>query len=430
MVRTLVWPLVLIVILSATRSLAAQEPNGAEELVDRVLAVVGDSAILQSELEEEMLRRAAGRPLPAGEEREQLRQQLLDERVNELILIRAAERDSIFADPGQVETFVDQEIAQSQQRIGGERQFREALTQDGLTLPEYREILTRQIRRQSVIEQYLQMIRQTRRPPPVTEEEIREFYDAQGAFDPMPAAVTYRQVVVSAQPNDSIRAATREEGIELIERLREGEDFAQLARRFSDDPGTKETGGDLGWFRRGDMLPAFEDAAFALQPGAIGMTESIQGFHIIKVERARGPERQVRHILLQPNVTDDDVERTRELAEELVGRVQAGESIDQLAREHGDPEVDVNVTRPQDDLPPAYAAALADAEPGAVVGPFAYGETGRQRWVVLRVTEMTDERPPSLDDLRERIRQVLQDGKMMEELVGDLRRRTYVDFRN
>jgi parvulin-like peptidyl-prolyl isomerase len=96
---------------------------------------------------------------------------------------------------------------------------------------------------------------------------------------------------------------------EVLKRARAGEDFAALAKAFSFDPGSKDKGGDLGWFGRGEMVKVFEDAAFALQPGQISnIVESPFGFHIIKVEERRTvkgegvePAEQVhaRHILIR-----------------------------------------------------------------------------------------------------------------------------------
>jgi peptidyl-prolyl cis-trans isomerase D len=96
-------------------------------------------------------------------------------------------------------------------------------------------------------------------------------------------------LALAADADDATKDSVREKAASLVEQLRAGADFAALARQHSDDPGSSATGGDLGWIERGIMVPAFEEASFSLQQGAISEPVRTEfGLHIIQVTAARG----------------------------------------------------------------------------------------------------------------------------------------------
>ncbi len=414
----------------------AQRPGpsgGPPETVDRVVAVVGDSVVLESEVKEDMLRRQMQDSTVA--DTTQLRNEILQQRIDDLVLLQAAAADSTQVGPTQVQQAVDRDVAQRlQQNFGGSQSRMDAaLAQQGMTTTEFRSLLSRQYERTLTIQQYMSKIQQTHEAPTVTEEEIDTFFTSHAdQLGEKPATVTFRQVVLAPQASDSARSAAFRKAADVLAQIRNGADFAQLAKRYSDDPGTRDRGGDLGWFRRGQMVREFEDAAFALPAGGVsGIVETPYGFHIIKVEKVRGPERQARHILISIPTSPDDMDRTKALADSLAAKVRNGVSIDSLADRYGDPSEQARVgPYPVDQLPAPYDEAMKGVSVGEVVGPLELAGQGQTKFAVVKVTGVSPAGPYTVDDLRARIRQQIQQKKLVDEIISDLRKKTYIDVRN
>jgi peptidyl-prolyl cis-trans isomerase D len=124
----------------------------------------------------------------------------------------------------------------------------------------------------------------------VTENQIREYYEDHGSDYHKEQEVRARHILfrVKDDASEAEIAKAREEGERVLAELKQGKDFAEFARKFSQDPTAAENGGDLGFFTRGRMVPEFSDAAFSLKPGDISdLVSTPFGFHIIKVEEVR-----------------------------------------------------------------------------------------------------------------------------------------------
>jgi parvulin-like peptidyl-prolyl isomerase len=264
--------------------------------------------------------------------------------------------------------------------------------------------------------------------PPVSQAEIQQFFDEQKAqLGARPATLSFQQAIVKPQPSDSADARARRKAESILAELRRGGDFEAIARRDSQDPSAQQ-GGMLGWFHAGQMVREFEQVAFALRPGDISPVVKTEfGYHIIKLEKVRGGERQARHILIRPEITEADIARARARADSIAAQARAGTSLTQLAARTNTPsdQRSVRDVLPER-LPAEYSQALGQAEVGAVVGPFQTSDPAAPAFVVAKVTERRPGGEYTLADVEDQVRSRIVQQKQVERLLAELRQVTAV----
>ncbi len=167
-----------------------------------------------------------------------------------------------------------------------------------------------------------ELLRQEIAKVDITEADIKTYYAANEKSYTLPERVKVRHILIKVDKaaSDEEKKKAREKAEDLLKKIKAGEDFAKLAAEFSDDPGSKGKGGELGFFSRGKMVRPFEDAAFSLKPGEVsGVVETTFGFHIIKVEEKKEagvePFEEVREKVRLKLLEDVTRERTKDVLE-------------------------------------------------------------------------------------------------------------------
>jgi len=423
----------------ANASATAMMPDTAV-VVDRVVAVVGNRPVLASQVEEEIFsRQSQGHQVPNDPDSlEAIRKEVIGSIVDEELLVQQAQRDTaIKVTDQEIADGVEQQVKKVRSNFQSEVDYKNELKKAGFLTPEeYRRWLTDQQRRAAFQNRLIDKLRSDGKLKaiPPTEPEMREYFDEQKAnLGTRPATISFRQIVIASHPSPEAKARTKAQADSIVLELRRGADFATAAKRFSQDPGSKDQGGSLNWFRRGVMVPEFERVAFGLRPGTISdPVESPFGFHIIQVERVQPGEVQARHILLIPDIDSLHVDSARTLADSVRRLVMRGASFDSLQRRYHDPSAERQADNvPVDKVPEGYAKAIGDADSGSVAPVFELPGAGtRSQFVVLQVI---GRRPPGdirYEDVRDRIREQLGQQLAIRRYIDRLRRATYVDIRS
>ena len=223
---------------------------------------------------------------------------MLDRMIEDKVLLVEAERDtSINVTNKDIEAALTSQIEKIKSQFASEDAFLAQLRAEGLTLKElraqYRDEVRNQLLKEKFIQQKLEKVH-------ISSGEVKEFYEAnRDSLPEKPAGVRLAHILISTTPGQATQDSLFSMPNSSAARRLSGEDFAALAKSYSQDPSAGD-GGDLGWFSKGAMVPEFEEAAFALQPGQISDVIQTQfGFHIIKCTGRKEDKIRVSHILIR-----------------------------------------------------------------------------------------------------------------------------------
>ena len=417
---------------------AAGAPPAQPLAIDRVVAVIGTEPILLSEIEgiaqQVMLQRRQPYPTDSAA-RARLLRETLDEYIDVRVVVAAAKAAKVEVDEGQLAQSVDARINEIRKQFPSEAEFRRALAGEGFaSIESFRALQIDRMRDSALAGTYRAQLQQDGKFPhaTVSEAEISEFFQANRAqFGTNLGGVTFRQIVVPLQASAASKLAARARIDSLRAAIEAGASFEEVARRSSDDRGTGELGGDLGWRRRGGgLVPEFEQWIFRLPQGVVSpVFETYYGYHIARVDRVAPGEVKSRHILVRPKTDSVDVANTQALADSIAAALRTGASFDSLAaRYHKADELKSLPTPvPVDSLLPQYRDALRNLKPGEVSAPIQLQDlTGAPMMAIVSVTAVVAPREYTLDDWRTMIRQDLSFRKGMRKLIERLRKEVYV----
>ena len=415
-------------------------PAPRELPVDKIIAVVGTKPIMWSEVQEYInFQRQQGATIPEDSAAfVTYARAVISDLVDQEVLIATAKQYKIDVTDAEVLQSVEGEMKRIRDQFKTEQEYRDALKTEGFgTVEELRKIRVDRAKRDLFQQRAIDSLKAKGRMPSVavSEPELNEaFLRAKDRLPRRPATVTFRQIIIAPRPSAESRKATLARLDSLRTEIVKGAEFETVAKRESMDPGSRELGGDLGWSRRGMMVPAFDQMLFALAPNAISpVVQTVYGAHIIRVDRVRPAEVKARHILLRWKLDSADVVRAHGEADTTLAQWRKGVSYDSLvARHHDEAELRLMADPvPRDSLPAAYRAAIEGKKAGDFAGPFEIPnpQTGFSKIVIMQLSTSEEGGEMKLSDVRERIRSQLAQEKTARRILDQLRKELYVSIR-
>lgn len=407
---------------------------GAAEVVDRIVALVGHHIILQSELDGQLALQAAQQKIDLSSPgvRSQMASELLEQMVSDRLMLIQAERDTATSVTDRdVEAELDKHMGRIQSQFSSPEEFYKQLASEGLTLPElrrrYRSEVKNQLLKQTLIEKKLRSV-------DISAREVDAFYAKfKDSLPPQPAAVQLADIVLPIEVSADTRDSVVLIAAAVLDSLQGGASFAAMASRYSGDA-TASSGGDLGWFGRGVMVPDFERAAFGLAVGELsGLVPTPFGVHILKSLERREDRVHVAHILFRTLPSASDLARVRERADSLRVALEGGADFGVLAKSYSVDSVTAAQGGelgwiPLEGLQEPFKSAVGGKETGSLLEPVE-NEDGMH---LLRILDRRAERPFDLAADRPAITEMARrekTGRVVDDWVQELRDQIYVEVR-
>ena len=412
-----------------------------DNVIDEVIWIVGEEAILRSEVEEERLRaQYEGQPI-AGDPYCVIPEQLAIQK----LFLHQAELDSIEVNESSVSSQVDMRMNYYISQIGSKEKMEEYFRK---TSSEIREEMMTMVRNQMIIQQMQAKLTENINPTPA---EIRRYYNTlpSDSIPMVPAQVEVQ--ILSVEPTvpleETERIKTRLR--EFTERVHSGNaDFGMLARLYSEDVESAKRGGELGFVGKGQLVSEFANVAFNLtDPKRVSrIVQTEYGYHIIQLIEKKGDRINCRHILLKPRVSVDDKVRAVERLDSIRGLVVdsgmpfelavAQFSEDKNTMMSGGTMTNMNTGASKfeyQDLPAEIAKQIYVLKEGEVSQPFAMVDRTKNKEIcaIVRLKSKRDAHKANLVDDFQVIRDMYEQklsGELIDKWIRDKQQEIYVSI--
>jgi peptidyl-prolyl cis-trans isomerase SurA len=289
--------------------------------LDKIAGVVGSGIILQSDIELKYASYLAQGNPPNSAIKCEILQSLLTQK----LLAQQAVIDSVDVKDDEVDNEVDRRMRAMIQRAGGQDKLEQFL---GRSVIQYKDEIRPDIKESLVAQKMQQKITTDVNTTP---QDVEKFYNSipKDSIPKVNKEVEVGEIVFQPKLNESEKAPYRQKAEELRTRVKNGEDFAAMARLYSQDPSTAMEGGDLGFNDRTAYVKEFSAMAFKLKAGEISpVFETDFGFHFLQVIERRGEQVHVRHILIIPAITQASLDRAKAKADSVYDLLMKNKRID------------------------------------------------------------------------------------------------------
>jgi peptidyl-prolyl cis-trans isomerase SurA len=415
--------------------------SGQKKSLDKVAAVVGNSIILNSDIEREYDNYLVQGNQPNQTVKCQVLQQLLTQK----LLAQQAIIDSVIVKDDELDNEVDKRMRYFVQRAGGQDKLEEFL---GKSTIQYKDELRPDIREQLTAQKMQQKITEK---ISVTPQDVKNYFNAipKDSLPSINKEVEIAQIVFNPKLTKDEKQLYREKAEGLRERIKKGEDFGTLATLYSQDPGSAPAGGDLGFADRSTFVKEFAAMAFKLKAGEISpVFETDFGFHFLQVIERRGEQVHVRHILIVPEITQASLDRAKTKADSIYNVIKKNKvdfssaasfySDDNETKYNGGMMLNAEAVQtrstfiPTDKLDPQVALLVDTMKVGTIAPPALFtAQNNKKSYKILYLKSKTDAHKANLAQDFPKLKDAATENKTsktVSEWFEKRRKETYINI--
>ena len=401
--------------------------------IDGVAAIVGENIILKSDVSQVVGITALQMGLDASKDKaalEKLQANVLGSLIDQKVILEMAKLDSIEVAEKDVESALEQQIETFILRAGTEQM---AETMLGQSLNDFRREYWYDMRDRLITEQYQQQLIMSVN---INRENVVDFFsNYRDSLPVFPIKMKISHLLVKIKPSENNRLDAEKKINAIRDRIIAGESFSDLAELYSADPGSKNNGGSLGYIRRNQMVKEFETVAFTQKTNTLSEpVETSFGFHILETTEKSGEKIKVRHILISPEITEEDETNTYNYAMTLRDSSKSLRSFKKLVTKYSDDEPTKKIGGDLGWITPTSSPIPAIAE---VLGLLEKNECSRpvksdHGYHLLWVEAVKPGGLPSLETHWVEIEEIALNHKRMkyfQEWVVDARAKLFIDIK-
>jgi len=400
---------------------------------DRILAVVGYEIILESDLQYQVQLYARQNQLT--QINPVIAQQIFQQMLTEKIIYARAEQDSITIKEDEITKELDYRIKNMVQQVGSEKRLEEiyGMTIGKIKLTLKDDLLKKMKSDKLKAKKFQGSLR-------VSDKDVENFYAKyRDSIPQVGEEYELAHIYMQRKVSDAEKLAAKQKAQIILDSIKNGIDFSELAKRNSDDIQSGMNGGDLGYSKKGVFVKEFEEALYTLNIGEIsGLVETEYGYHIIKLNDKKGEQVKSQHILVAyPKFESSDMETITFLTE-LKSKIESGSiTFDDAAKQYSQ-DLTTNLKGGNmgmimvDRLDSLTMDAVKNLSEGSISKPLKTSDERNYGYEIIKVIKKVPEHKATLEGDFERIKKMaamFKENTEMEKWIEELKKSVYVDVK-